>query len=150
MAKAGRKPLYTDPQVMQQKIDAYFESCEVKVLYKSDGSAQLDKWGNVVMAHVRPPTITGLALALGFTSRQSLLNYQGKAAFVDIITRAKLRVESYAEERLFDRDGAAGAKWALACNFGWREQPDGGTQSADRGEDQSGVVLLPEVSGGDA
>lgn len=150
MAKAGRKPLYTDPEEMQRRIDAYFKDCEGQMLCKPDGSAQLDKWGNVVMAHVRPPTITGLALALGFTSRQSLLNYQGKAAFVDTITRAKLRVESYAEERLFDRDGAAGAKWSLACNFGWREQPDGGIQSADRGEDQSGVVLLPEVSGGDA
>lgn len=148
MAKAGRKPLYTDPEEMQRRIDAYFTSCEGKVLYKPDGSAQLDKWGNVVMVHVRPPTITGLALALGFTSRQSLLNYQGKSAFVDTITRAKLRVESYAEERLFDRDGAAGARWTLACNFGWREQPK--DEEAGLGDDRGGVVVLPEVSGGDA
>ena len=36
---------------------------------------------------------------------QSLLNYQGRKVFVDTITRAKLRVEEYAERRLYDRDG---------------------------------------------
>ena len=68
-------------------------------------------------------TITGLALALGFNSRQSLLNYQAKEEFLDTITRAKAKVEQYAEERLFDKDGANGAKFSLANNFeGWREK----------------------------
>ena len=32
-------------------------------------------------------------------------------------------VECYAEERLFDKDGANGAKFSLANNFeGWREK----------------------------
>ena len=73
----------------------------------------------------KPPTMTGLALALGFSSRQSLLNYQGKKQFVDTITRAKSFIEAYAEERLFDRDGVQGAKFSLINNFkGWREKPE--------------------------
>ena len=68
-------------------------------------------------------TITGLALALGFNSRQTLLNYQGKEEFMDTIKRAKAIVERYAEERLYDKDGANGAKFSLANNFeGWREK----------------------------
>ncbi|KAA5659602.1 hypothetical protein F3G60_33715, partial [Pseudomonas aeruginosa] len=77
-----------------------------------------------------PPTVTGLALALGFNSRQSLLNYQGKAEFMDTITRAKARVEQYTEERLFDRDGSNGAQFSLRNNFkGW---------DADKKNDDSG------------
>ena len=37
--------------------------------------------------------------------------------------RAKAKVERYAEERLYDKDGANGAKFSLANNFsGWREK----------------------------
>ena len=37
--------------------------------------------------------------------------------------RAKAVVEQYAEERLFDKDGANGAKFSLANNFeGWKEK----------------------------
>ena len=41
---------------------------------------------------------------------------------MDTITRAKARVEAYAEERLFDRDGSNGAQFSLRNNFrGWNE-----------------------------
>ena len=67
--------------------------------------------------------MTGLALALGFTSRMALLNYQAKKEFVDTITRAKTMVEAYTEQRLFDRDGANGAQFSLRNNFkGWNER----------------------------
>jgi hypothetical protein len=83
------------------------------------------KYGNVIRVGVRPLTITGLALALGFNSRQALLNYQAKDEFHDTIMRAKAKVERYAEERLFDKDGANGAKFSLANNFdGWREKKE--------------------------
>jgi predicted ATPase len=42
---------------------------------------------------------------------------------MDTITRAKATVEQYAEERLYDKDGANGAKFSLANNFeGWKEK----------------------------
>ena len=77
----------------------------------------------MVIVGAKPPTITGLALALGFASRQSLLDYEGKKEFLDTITRAKAKVEQYTEERLFDTAGANGAKFSLANNFsGWKEK----------------------------
>lgn len=114
--------MYNSAEEMQEKIDAYFEECK-GVPLMVDGCAVTDKHGNVVVLGERPLTITGLALALGFNSRQSLLNYQEKEEFLDTIMRAKARVECYAEERLFDKDGANGAKFSLANNFdGWKEK----------------------------
>lgn len=123
--KVGRPPMYETAEEMQEKIDAYFELCKGRVLTDDEGGMIRDKYGIPIFIEVRPPTITGLALALGFTSRQALLNYQAKEEFVDTIMRAKAKVECYAEERLFDKDGANGAKFSLANNFvGWKEKQD--------------------------
>lgn len=121
MAKRG-VPAFKDPAKVQELIDKYFDECAGTVLKDHNGDPMVDKWGNPVILNRRPPTVTGLALALGFTNRQSLLNYQGKPEFRDIITRAKSVVEMYTEERLFDKDGSNGARFSLQFNFrGWRD-----------------------------
>ena len=121
----GSPPRYKTPEEMQIAIDRYFEECQGKPLLDDDGDVILDKYGKPIMINEHPPTVTGLALALGFTSRQALLNYQAKPSFVDTVTRAKSRCEEYAESRLYDRDGANGAKFSLSNNFrGWREKGD--------------------------
>jgi hypothetical protein len=120
--KGGRPPMYKTVEEMQEKIDAYFEKCKGRV-FEHNGEPVTDKYGMPIIIDAEPPTVTGLALALGFTSRQALLNYQDKKEFVDTVTRAKARVEHYAEMRLFDKDGANGAKFSLANNFeGWKEK----------------------------
>ena len=121
--KTGCPPMYKTPEEMQAKIDAYFNACMGEYITDDEGNLMTDKNGKPVKTKERPLTITGLALALGFTTRQALLNYEGKPEFIDTIKRAKARVEQYAEERLFDRDGANGAKFNLSNNFkGWSEK----------------------------
>lgn len=116
--------MYKTVEQMQFVIDEYFASCERKPLL-IDGEAVTDKQGNVAYEPAKPPTVTGLALALGFNSRQALLNYQGREPFNDTITRAKTYIEQYAEMRLYDRDGVQGAKFSLANNFrGWADKSD--------------------------
>lgn len=120
--KGGRPPTYKTVEEMEKAIDDYFEWCKGQPLIVG-GEVMYDKIGQPIMLGVHPPTVTGLALALGFNSRQALLNYQAKDEFHDTITRAKAFVERYAEERLFDKDGANGAKFSLANNFeGWKEK----------------------------
>lgn len=115
--------MYNSAEEMQEMIDKYFEECEGTVKTDDEGNIFTDKYGEPILFGRKPITITGLALALGFSSRQALLNYQDKDEFNDTITRAKTRVEQYAEERLFDKDGANGAKFSLANNFeGWKEK----------------------------
>lgn len=125
----GRPPKFKSAKKMQELIDAYFEECKGELLKDDNGNVMLDKFGRPIVIDNYPPTVTGLALALGFTSRQTLLNYQGKAEFVDTITRAKARIEQYAEERLFDNNGTKGAQFSLKCNFGWKDKDDNAVQA---------------------
>lgn len=114
----GRPPKYTDASQLEDLIDAYFNECDGKPYLDEDGHAICDKYGYPIIIGKKPPTVTGLALALGFDSRMSLLNYQHRsAAFNRAISRAKMRIEAYTEERLFDKDGANGAKFSLQNNF---------------------------------
>ena len=119
----GRPPKYTCKEEIEEKIDAYFKECDGEVLKDDNGTPILNKWGQPIIVNQKPPTVTGLALALGFSTRLSLLNYQGKAEFMNTITRAKSMVEAYAEQRLFDRDGSNGAQFSLRNNFkAWRDK----------------------------
>lgn len=122
--KRGRKPKYNESAELEKKINDYFTACDGTPLYDENGKPFLDKKGNPVYINKRPPTVTGLALALGFTSRKMLLEYQEKPEFCNAITCAKARVEQYAEERLFDMDGTKGAQFTLRCNFGWSDKDD--------------------------
>lgn len=119
----GRPPAFTSVEDMEVLIDKYFEDCDGKIVLDKDGNPLRNKDGKIIRDDRRPYTVTGLALALGFNSRTSLLNYEGKEEFVNTILRAKARVEKYAEERLYDNNGANGAKFSLANNFkGWTEK----------------------------
>lgn len=119
---------------MQEAINAYFDWCAGKWLADQNGQIILDDKGRPIRIDAHPPTITGLTLALGFLTRKSLLDYQRKPRFRDIITVAKTRVEQYAEESLFDRNRLTGAKFTLICNFGWlpNEQDENGAVKATR------------------
>lgn len=125
-AKATGRPLtYATPEDMQNAIDAYFDDCKGKLAHDSEGQPIVTKLGYLYEIPPKPPTVTGLALALGFNSRTSLLNYQDKKEFMNTVTRAKAKVEEYAESRLFDKDGANGAKFSLANNFrNWSEKQE--------------------------
>lgn len=125
---------YSKPEELQAACDAYFEDCKGAPLVDEDGNTATDKYGVPIIIDARPPTVTGLALWLGFKTRQSLLNYQHRSAkYNDILTEAKSRCEEYAERRLYDRDGCNGAKFSLTNNFkGWREKPE---ESSDTSEE---------------
>ena len=113
------KLAYTSPEDMQAAVDAYFEDCEGhEYIDEATGLPAKDKFGYPIIVGKKPLTVTGLALALGFNSRMSLLNYQNRnKKYNEIITRAKLKIENYAEMRLYDKDGSNGAKFNRQNNF---------------------------------
>jgi len=66
-------------------------------------------------------TLTGLALHLGFESRQSFYDYEKKPAFTYVLKRARLICENGLAEKLTDRDSAtAGVIFGLK-QFGWKD-----------------------------
>lgn len=113
MAKMGRPRAYENAELMQVEIDKYFDKCEDN---------------NIT------PVVTELALALGFTSRQALLNYergergdndQVRQDFVDAIKRAKAKIEAHIERGLIDGTGnPVGKIFHLKNNCGWIDKQE--------------------------
>lgn len=98
--KIGAPALFETPQLLAERIDQYFASCE------EDGTR---------------PLVSGLALFCGYSTKQQL---DGQCArgpeFSALVKTAKLAIESSYEARL-DRDRPAGAIFALK-NMGWTDQ----------------------------
>lgn len=69
-----------------------------------------------------PATLTGLALHLGFNSREEFEAYEINGPFAALIKRAKLRVECEYEKKLHYQS-STGAVFVLK-SLGWKERPD--------------------------
>ena len=82
----------------------------------NDLEKAIDEYFNQWIGRV---TITGLALHLGFESRQSIYDYEKNGQFSYTIKKARLRVENYYELNLLG-DHTTGAIFALK-NFGWAD-----------------------------
>lgn len=97
----GRPRLIKTPADFDALADAYFAECK---------------------ANERPVLVTGLALALGLSSRQALDVYADRPEFCDCVRRAKLRVEAAYEERLHGTT-PTGAIFALK-NMQWSDRQE--------------------------
>lgn len=70
------------------------------------------------------PTVCGLALHLGFVSRQSFLDYRERGGFSDIIKKAKLRIEQRYEELLTTRGVNPAGPIFVLKNMNWSDKQD--------------------------
>ncbi len=95
--KVGRPPMYDSPEKMQVQIDRYFEENE----------------GN--------PTISGLALFIGFCDRHAMYMYEEKPAFSNTIKKLRARMVEWYEQNVFEN--TAGAIFMLK-NFGYSDRQD--------------------------
>lgn len=72
--------------------------------------------------YIEKPTITGLALALGFADKTTLYEYRDRKEFSYSIKRAITMIEMYHEEGLSEGN-VAGRIFALK-NMGWRDKTE--------------------------
>jgi len=91
----GKPPIIKSAEEMQSKIDKYFAE----------------------ESHL---TITGLAISLGFESRQSIYDYEKNGEYSYIIKSARLKVENAYEKALMSQS-ATGSIFALK-NMGWSDK----------------------------
>ena len=101
----GRPRLYDTPEQFDAKVEQYKIYCDTKP---------------------EPVTWTGLALYLGFSSRQSIDEYLNYDGFSDSVKRAKSLVE-YSYELKLHGASPTGSIFALK-NFGWSDkssEPEG-------------------------
>ena len=98
MAKVGHPRIYDSPEEMQVAVDEYFDECDAKE---------------------KPYLISGLCLKLGFLDRRILHSYgQYSKEFHDIITRARQKVQAYAEAKCYEKH-SQGAQFILNAGFNW-------------------------------
>jgi len=96
--KVGRPAQYETPEEMQEAIDAFLNDPDCDF------------------------TITGLALSLGFCSRQSFYDYEEKPEFTYTIKKARLHIENAYERKLSGKE-VGGAIFALK-NLGWKDKTE--------------------------
>lgn len=119
MSNTGRPLKYKNSEDLQIAIDNYFTQEDIQE---------------------RPFTITGLALYLGFESRQSIYDYEKSGEFSYSIKRARLKIENYAEIKLFSTT-PTGAIFALK-NHGWKDKQEietSGTMQISIGAEFEGI-----------
>lgn len=128
----GARLMYRQPARLQKRVDEYFEWVKGDGEYVTKTIEYFDKNDEIKKKTVtewvwhrepEPIMITGLALYLGFCSRQSLYEYAEMPAFASIIKTAMTRVESNYEKILHTKDKPIGALFALK-QMKWSDRQD--------------------------
>lgn len=121
---AGRPVKYKTAEELEDLINEYFDSKVPEYVFGPDGKLVTNSKGTPIIK-ANPPTITGLALHLGFNSRGTIYEYEKKNdEFSDAIKKARLRCECYAEEMMLSGScHPAGPIFALK-NYGWSDQQE--------------------------
>ena len=96
-----RPRIISSPEEMLNRGYAYFDECK---------------------SEEKPILVTGLVLALGLSSRESLEEYGKREEFSDAVKELKSVCENYAENKLFSNN-PTGAIFALK-NYGWTDKQD--------------------------
>lgn len=117
----GRPPIYDNPEDLIEKIIDYFEHIKGEV----DAEEEFILTGEGVKVtnytrHPEEPTITGLALHLGFACKTSLHDYRKKKEFSYPIKRAISIIEQSYEKGLREKN-FGGSIFALK-NMGWADK----------------------------
>jgi len=100
----GRPAKYTDPEVLDQAIQEYFELCDEQNT---------------------PYTSPGLALALGFNDRSSMNDYKAKKKFFSPIKKAMSIIERQRLEKMLKGShNVAGCIFDLKNNFGYKDKQE--------------------------
>jgi len=119
---------WDDPDELSQAVSEFYDDCDQRNA---------------------PYTVAGLALWLGFSSKDSIRDYCGrKDELGEVMNSARLRIEQQRSEQLITAEGAApvGKMFDLKCNFGWQEPPQ--KQEVTNPDGNMGtkvVTVLPEA-----
>jgi hypothetical protein len=111
------------PAELKRRIDKYFNS-RLKEQYGKNGEPVLDAHGKQIKKAELPCTLTGLALSLGLDSREALFSFEDEQ-MQRLVRMAVMKIEEYAEEKLFSKESFSGVKLFLSVNFDrWQDKSD--------------------------
>lgn len=125
----GCKKVYETAEELKAACDSYFNSREF-ILRDKWGQPITDPETGEVLKDTKPLTLSGLALHIG-VSTPTLWRYRKTAAaglcrpdYAQVVQEAVQRIESYAEERIYDKDGQRGSQFVLQVGFGWNTRKE--------------------------
>lgn len=116
--KGGAPPVFNTPEELQNKVNEYLEKFPLGTR-----------------------TVTGLALDLGFESRQSLYDYEKRDEFSYIIKRAKMEIENSYEVSLYGKN-PTGPIFALK-NMGWADRSEIDLSTLGQTINKTATATLP-------
>lgn len=136
------------PAELKAGVEAYFDAIRYTEklfadvpMYQDDGRGNsvpvLDRFGHIQIRReaviaangaqaertvwTQQPKIVDLCRTLGI-SPTTWESYGRDERYTETVQRAKGLVESYLQDKLLTKDGARGAQFALAHNFGWSDK----------------------------
>ncbi|WP_167510637.1 terminase small subunit [Chryseobacterium sediminis] len=130
----GRPALFTNPEDFEQKTLEYFDfikgEYEIKEGSRTFESGRGDDYKKTTETYEykfwirepETPSVTGLAIYLGFESRQSMYDYLAKPEYSYFIKKALLHVENTYERGLWN-DKVVGPIFGLK-NMGWTDKSE--------------------------
>lgn len=107
----GRPAKFDNAEEMQESIDSFFANPPTRTVVAGGESYEMPA-----------VTITGLAIHLGFESRQSIYDYAKDERFSYTIKRALMMVENAYEQNL-QSPNCTGSIFALK-NMGWKDKQE--------------------------
>jgi hypothetical protein len=124
----GRPAIYDTEEELSSAIDDYFVYIQgeyedkTKRVFNPATNEYEEQTDRVWIRYPEPATVTGMALFLGFESRQSLYDQSQRSdKFSYVIKRGKMRVENGYECNLTTAKSPAGSIFALK-NMGWKDE----------------------------
>jgi hypothetical protein len=90
----GRPPIYKTTEELDKKIEEYFKSCETEYAKDEDGTILTTSKGPIILS-LNAPSLPGMALFLGYASRQSIYDNEKKVEFSYSIKKARSKVEEW-------------------------------------------------------
>lgn len=123
---AGRPAKYETEEQLTAIIQEYFDKCVPTPITGTDENGNeyimTTKSGKPVLIQ-NPPTTAGLALHLGYASRQSLYDLKKKDEFSYTIKRAVTLIEDYHEKSIAIGENCTGSIFWLK-NHNWKDKHD--------------------------
>ena len=119
---AGRPRIIQSPQEMEEKAKVYFDDCDKRGVHY---------------------TIPGIAYAMGFSRRQSFVEYGTLyKEFSDTVNRLRLKIETQRVEKALSGEGNPHiSKFDLTNNFDYKDKTEQDTNlNVSGGLEVSGVL----------
>ena len=147
--QGGRPPKYSTQEQLDKKIEEYFdwiqgefEEKERVVTDQKTGTTETVTYKEWIR-HSEPPTVTGLALFLGFADKSSLYDYKKKDEFYHSIKRALMIVENFNERMTAHGDKCTGNIFILK-NMGWTDKVEKEVKHTGGITIEKGEIILPD------